>query len=194
MPSMPPAKFSLVLPVAMLALAGCHEYVNPWVDEYPGPEAVTTASVTGIRERGTTPELRQRTHEPMTISPQDGTVPHFPLWWEDAFESEGSDDGQFAVTWEDYLAMPWSYGRMHLNTIALPYSAVVQPPVPHMGSDGVLSPRAFGEEHDAEWLGARGTPLPPDIVELGEVPTPPNGPAPEPAAAQPAVEPMTPVQ
>jgi hypothetical protein len=170
----------------VVLVAGCHQYVNPWVDEYPGPEAVTTASVTSIRELGATPALRQRSHEPMAISPQDGTVPHFPLWFEDAFESEGSNDGQFALTWEDYLAMPWSYGRMHLNTIALPISAIAQPPVPYMGSDGVLSPRAFGEEHDAEWLGARGTALPPDIVELGEVPQPVRATNLEPAAPDPA--------
>jgi hypothetical protein len=166
----------LVVLLFAVAAAGCNEYVNPWVDEYPGPEAVSTASVDGIRSRGVVPASRQRDSKPAVVSAQDGTVMHFPLWWEDSFEDKGSDDGQFAWTWEDYFAMPWSYGRMIVNTIGVPVSAVVQPPLPRMGSDGVLSRQALGYDHDAEWLGARGTVLPPDIVETGATtPASPNG-------------------
>ena len=66
------------------------------------------------------------------------------LWWEDPFEDKGDQDDTFAWTWQDYVAMPYSFGRFLLNTIAWPVSAVVTPPWASMVSDGNV-----GRDHDA---------------------------------------------
>jgi hypothetical protein len=76
-------------------------------------------------------------------------VPHYPLWWEDPFEDKGDGNCTFAWTWADYVAMPYSFGRYLLNTMAWPVSAVVTPPGTPMVSDGQLSPGGLGCDHDA---------------------------------------------
>ena len=157
--------------VLLLAIAaGCNEYINPWQDETAGPEAVTTASVEGARAYQADELMRDRGYEPTVAMAQDGTVRHFPLWWEDPFVDRGSNDGEFRWTWEDYFAMPYSLGRFDLNTLAIPVSAVVQPPVPLMASDGVTSRQALGFDHDAHWEPASRTSTPPDILEIGATP------------------------
>ena len=155
----------------VLPLGACHEYIDPWTDKTAGPEMVTTASVEGTLAQQAAPSSRQhRGTEATLISPQDGTVGHYPLRWEDPFEDRGSDDGQYAWTWEDYVAMPYGLARFILNTACLPASVVVQPPVPLMSSDGVISRQALGHDHDAQWLPSGRSPTPPDILELGSVP------------------------
>ena len=160
----------MLLAGLLFGLGGCHEYINPWSDETIGPELVTTASVEGALAQEAQPSDRAREAEPALTSPQDGTVGHFPLWWEDPFEDRGSDDGQFAWTWEDYVGMPYGLARFILNTMGVWASAAVQPPVPLMGSDGVTSRQALGYDHDAQWLPSGGSPTPPDILEIGSVP------------------------
>lgn len=161
---------------AFAAAGGCHEYINPWHDEYVGPEFISTASVEGIRSQPTASEVRTRKAEPALIGPQDGTVGHWPLWWEDPFEEHGSCDGMYAWTWEDYFAMPYGLGRFIVNTIGVPVSATLEPPVPLMGSDGVTS-RRLGQDTDPRWHPAGGSPTPPDILEIGSVP--PEGDSPD---------------
>ncbi|MCA9252362.1 MAG: hypothetical protein KDA54_14655 [Phycisphaerales bacterium] len=150
---------------------GCSEYINPWTDETVSHEYVTTASVEGARLASAPVDPAVRSFQPKLISPQDGTVGHFPLGWEDPFEDRGSDDGQFAWTAEDYFAMPYGHGRFILNTIAIPASVIVQPPVPLMGSDGITSRQCLGLDHDAEWLPAGRSSTPPDIIEIGSIPS-----------------------
>jgi len=82
-------------------------------------------------------------------APEPGDVVHWPLWFEDPFEDKGSEDGKFAWTAEDYLAMPYSFARLLLNTMGWPISAIVTPPGAPMVSDGVLSRQALGKDHDA---------------------------------------------
>jgi hypothetical protein len=151
-------------------LGACSEIVNPWADETVGSEWITTASVEGTRAAQAEPPVRAMEYKPVLVSPQDGTVAHFPLWWEDPFEDRGSDDGRFSWTWEDYFAMPYGHARMALNTLAVPISAIVQPPAPLMGSDGITSRQALGFDHDAEWLPTGSSPTPPDILEIGADP------------------------
>lgn len=158
-----------VLGAVFLAIPlGCHEYINPWEDDTIGPDRVTTASVEGVRAHVGEPRTVQRDDEQVAISAQDGTVSHFPLWWEDPLEDHGSDDGKFAWTGEDYLAMPYCLGRMIVNTIAMPVSAVVQAPVPLMGSDGIDSRQILGDYFDAAWYPGGASVTPPDILELQE--------------------------
>lgn len=156
--------------------SGCHEYVNPWTDNTVGTEAVTTASVAAAEAQHKPVVSRQREYAPAALMAQDGSVRHFPLWFEDPFEDRGSDDGRFAWTYEDYVAAPYGLARMVLNTLALPISALVHPPVPHMVSDGVTSRQALGYDHDPEWHPEGGVVVPPDIIEAGAVASAANPP------------------
>jgi hypothetical protein len=151
-------------------LAGCNQLINPWVDDLPATGDITTASVVAARSAQATPTPPLRQPEPMITSAQDGTVSHWPLWWEDPFEDKGSEDGQFAWTWEDYFAFPYGFGRFLLNTMAFPVSATVTPVWTVMGSDGVLSRQALGYDHDAAPLPG-GIPPPIDILEVGADPS-----------------------
>ncbi|NOX59905.1 MAG: hypothetical protein GXP29_13755 [Planctomycetes bacterium] len=157
--------------VFSLVASGCGEYINPWTDQMVPAEYVTTPSVEGVREFAQADVQAARSFETSLISPQDGTVGHFPLWFEDPFEDRGSDDGQFAMTAEDYFAMPYGLARFIFNGMAVPISAVVQPPIPVMGSDGITSRQALGLDHDAEKLPAGRTSTPPDVLEIGSVHT-----------------------
>ena len=169
------------------AASGCSEVVNPFVDDVPATSEVTTASVYHVRHAGAAPVTRERGFDPAYASAQDGTVAHWPIWWEDPFVDKGSLDGQFAWTWEDYFAIPYGNGRFLLNTMGMPVSAVVTPPWTVMGSDGVLSRQALGYDHDATRLPG-GMPPPTDVLEVGSVPpemtTPSTVQPPEPGHAE----------
>lgn len=168
------SKTGLIAAQAVLLTAGlgCHELVDPWTDATISPDLVTTASVEGARTAAAEPSPNdQRTdYEVRPIAPQDGTVSHWPLWWQDHFEETGSADGQFAMTWEDYAGMPYGLGRFIVNTIAIPISATFYPPVPLRSSDGIVTRQPLGAEHDPAWLPAGGSPTPPDVIEIGAVP------------------------
>lgn len=154
------------------AASGCRELVDPWTDATISPDMVTTASVEGVRTAAAEPgddEIRSD-FAARPIAPQDGTVSHWPLWWQDHFEETGSADGQFAMTWEDYFCMPYGLSRFIVNTIAIPISASFYPPVPLRSSDGIVSRGPLGAEHDPAWLPAGGSPIPPDVIEIGAVP------------------------
>jgi hypothetical protein len=165
---LPICRVAILVGAAVLATPGCSEWINPWADDLPTAADVTTPSVEGVRAADRQPALRTRPIQPSRIEPQPGVVTHWPLWWEDPFVDKGSEDGQFAMTQEDYFAFPYGLGRFLLNTMAFPVSAAVTPPFTIMGSDGVLSRQALGYDHDAErWPGSV---VPIDILEVGTVP------------------------
>jgi hypothetical protein len=145
---------------------GCQHMVNPFRDDLPATSDVTTASVAGARAAPSRPTVAPRGYEPQPIEAQNGTVAHWPLWWEDPFEDQGSEDGTFAWTAEDYLCVAYGPARFLLNTMAWPVSAVVTPPWTVMCSDGKLSRQALGYDHDVAPCPG-GTAPPIDILEMG---------------------------
>lgn len=134
----------------LVAAAGCQLAVNPFEDEFAGQPRVTTPSVDGVLAAGKTAVIFTRPMEPSECVPQDGTVLHTPLYFEDPYEVNGSDDGQFAWTGQDYWQWVYWRARFLLNAVLFPVSAVVTPPGTVMASDGRPGPRAFGERHDAQ--------------------------------------------
>lgn len=137
-----------------LALCGCQHVVNMYQDETIPSGDITTptaeAVARGARPTGAVEHLRPGDWPEVEAVGHGGTVSHWPLWFEDPFEDQGSEDGRFAVTWEDYYAWPYSTGRWLVNFLALPGSIVVTPPFTIMSSDGVLSRQLIGYCHDAE--------------------------------------------
>jgi len=141
-----------VLAVTALAgstMLGCAHAINPFADESIPREAMTTASERRARQSGATPDLRRRDWPQIATSRPTGEVVHWPTWFEDPFEDKGSEDGKYAWTGEDYLAVPYSFARLLLNTMGWPVSAAVTPPGTPMVSDGRLSRQALGKDHDA---------------------------------------------
>jgi hypothetical protein len=126
-----------------LALYGCQHIVNVYQDETIPSDAITTPTPPP-------PHMRPGDWPAVEAVGHGGTVSHWPLWFEDPFEDKGSDDGRFAVTWEDYVAWPYTTGRWLVDFLALPVSIVVTPPFTIMSSDGVLSRQLIGFCHDAE--------------------------------------------
>ena len=142
---------NLIPVIGILACAsGCQLLINPYVDELAGRPAVTTLSADGARTAEATPTVLQREYDQTAVCPQDGMVTHGPLYFEDPFESRGSNDGRFAWTGEEYLYFLYGPGRFLLNGAFFPVSAVVTPPWLVMASDGHPGRRAWGEDHDAE--------------------------------------------
>jgi len=147
---------------------GCQMFVDPFLDEMACQPPVTTPSVEGVLTANLEERVVPHRGTPIVLRAKEGTVTHTPLYFEDPFEDKGSDDGQFAVTGEDYLQVFYWRGRFLLNTIFFPVSVLVTPPWTLMASDGVLSEQALGKDHDAErWRGETGPgawPIEPDIV------------------------------
>ena len=146
-----------------ILLGGCAEMINPFDDEMPGPDLVTTASATEARQAPAPGPQPQRDFDRSVALAQDGVVAHYPLWMQDEYEEYPGTDDRFAWTWEDYFAMPYGLSRMIVNTIGMPVSAVLYPPVPLRGSDGVIG----DGPHDPQWLVAGSSPVPPDLLEIG---------------------------
>ncbi len=167
--------------LAVSPMIGCSEMINPWRDDTPRAEDVSTPSTRCLQASGVAAAQRSCDQERQCVRAQDGMVSHWPLWWEDPFVDKGSEDDRFAWTEEDYIAMPYGLGRFILNTMAWPVSVAMTPPWVIMGSDGVLSRQALGYDHDAERLPG-GVEPPMDVLEVGTVPER-ESPAPAPNAA-----------
>jgi hypothetical protein len=119
--------------------------VNPWRDDSIPSTVYGTASSEAVMAANEAPAIRLREIPPTPAPMARDEVPHYPLWWEDPFEDQGDNNDTYAWTWQDYLHMPYGFGRFILNTAGWPVSAVVTPPGTPMVSDGVVE-----KVHDAE--------------------------------------------
>lgn len=164
--TIPNRKNALAAALSLCLAAGCQHMNNPFLDDLPATSEVTTASVEGARAAPTLPSVPRRDFAALRVDPQDGTVDHWPLWWEDPFEDKGSQDGRFAWTEEDYFCFAYGPGRFILNTMAFPVSAWVTKPATVTCSDGKLSRQKLGYDHDAVPCPG-GTAPPIDILEVG---------------------------
>lgn len=146
-----------------LVTAGCSEIVNPFRDDLPDTSRVTTSSALKIRQSDAPTAVHERGWNRSMTRTQDQGVSHWPLWWEDVMEDSGSDDGQFAWGWLDYGGVVYCPARQLLNTIALPISAVVDPPGAVRCSDGLISKQTFGmRSHDS--IACTGAAMLPDLI------------------------------
>jgi hypothetical protein len=179
------------LPIVFLLTTfsvGCSKFqeANPWDDRSVAGDTVSTPSANGVYAANKQPVIRTRNWEQTSATYENQGVTHWPLWWEDPFSDKGSEDGMYAWTYEDYLAMPYGLGRFILNTMAWPVSATVTHPFTVMESDGDLSKGGLGYDHDAEPYKPRSSteePLPDESPTTEPLPTP--QPASAPASATP---------
>ncbi len=193
----------LSLATALLLLTGCANLHNPWREDGPAATGnLSTATVDDVMAHAPQAPRRTRAWPVCSITPQRGAVPHYPLYFEDPFVDQGhgrTGSNVYHVGWEDYLAMPYSVARYHLNYLMLPVSFFVTPPCYQMESDGLLSRQLLGYDHDAEkaakgatWDGQPNTVTLPQGSPANGPST--NGPKPDPggnAAPAPASQPGT---
>ena len=153
-----------VLVAGTWLLAGCAQVPNQWREDGPSHGAEwrspTAVDVEGKVEPA---ELRHRDYAPVVLNAVPLGVTHWPLYFEDPFEDRGKAaatlvaadapppaEHEYALGWQDYIAMPYTYARFTTNWLMLfPASTVVTPPWTVMVSDGQVSQQALGYDHDA---------------------------------------------
>jgi hypothetical protein len=153
---------------ATLSIGGCHEFPDVFIDETPPSSLVTTMSAERAKGAGDDiPARRRADFGPIHTEPQDGVVSHGPLWFTIPREMVGSRDEQFAVTVEDYIALPVDLTRLAFSYVLGPLTVALEPPGTIMCSDG--RPRrsvASGAVHpfDEERCSGQSTPI--DVHEV----------------------------
>lgn len=162
-------RLGLLVISAMLLPAGCADPINPFRDDLPTAASITTTSARLVRQQQAESDIRHRGWAETIVQSQDQGVSHWPLWWSDTLEDRGSDDGQFAWTYLDYLCIVYAPARQTVNAAALPVSVILDPPGAVRCSDGRISPQTFGlVSHDP--IFCSGVAIPPDIIEAYESP------------------------
>jgi hypothetical protein len=131
-------------------VSGCQLANNPFRDDLSKDAPVSTASADSVRARQVSDQITVRGFESMERNSADGSVIHWPTWFEDPYEENGSNDGKFAWTGEDYWHMVYWRARFLVELVVWPISAIVEPPWRVMASDGNLARRCCGELHDVE--------------------------------------------
>lgn len=111
-----------------LALVGCRQAANPWMDEWANLPPVSTPSAEVARSEAKEPILARRSHAAASVSAKDGSVSHTPLYYEDPTLQTASDDRRFAWTTDDYWQYLLGPSRFLANTVMCPYHAVLTPP------------------------------------------------------------------
>ncbi len=146
---------------------------NPFKDSAPYMlDDRTTPSVIAYVEHtpGQLPPIYRRDIPASDVYYESGLVTHWPLWFEDPFETKGNDvtnpnnrdpvDNVFAWNAVDFLDIAYGPARFTLNAFGVPVSIVPQPPGMLMASDGRLH-KWFGQ-YDYDDMYAKPGDEPPD--------------------------------
>lgn len=147
--------------LAVVSSTACSHLNDPFKDSSATIDAeMTTASAEGYKGKREFYVPLHRRGAMTQVCYENGSTTHWPLWFEDPFEDKGNDvtdpndrdpiDHYFAWTWVDFLHMGYGPGRLLLNTVLYPASAVVTPPGTLMESDGRLDKNIAGYDHDAK--------------------------------------------
>ncbi|MCK6456615.1 MAG: hypothetical protein L6Q92_08820 [Phycisphaerae bacterium] len=181
MPSKLRAKSSLIFAAIAGVAAGCAQLNNPFKDSaaYSRPLMTTPSADAYLSSDTRAPAMAQRHWRASDVRHENGTVTHWPIWFEDPFVDKGNGvtdpadrdapDNEFAWNGADYLHIGYGPGRWMLNLFGLPFSAVAQPPGCLMASNGRLDKGLLGYDHDARY--ARPTDEPPDYNDLSRART-----------------------
>jgi len=93
------------------------------------PGIQTTASYETIFSLPAKPSpIKPKNWAPVKATYAAPVVTHFPSWYLDEFATEGDGNDTYGWTWVDALAFGYCPARFFVNTVALPVSAVKQPP------------------------------------------------------------------
>lgn len=154
-----PLRRSTVLLAALTLLAGCAHVPNQWVEDGPATrEPWQSPSARDVlTQQAGPPEVHPRWQQELTLAATDGSVTHWPLYFEDPFVDKGHGRtglNKYHLGWEDVVASVYGYARHTVNWLLIETSLVVEPPWTLMVSDGELSRQPFGlVNHDAAVAG-----------------------------------------
>jgi hypothetical protein len=168
--------------VGLLVFCGCAHVNDPWRDSSVAINDDMRTPSSEDYSKGNRAEFRTEYQRPCGTSQvayHNGSVTHWPLWFEDPFEDRGNTDvpmrnpdqqrdmpdNQFAVNWVDYFHIAYGPAREFVNIIGWPVSAVVTPPGTLMESDGRIGKGLLGYDHDAKRSDSV-TREPPDVAML----------------------------
>jgi hypothetical protein len=189
----------------LLGGLGCAHVNNPFEDSsaFIDDEMKTTSSEAYETGRAEFPQEARREWPQSDVSYQNGSVTHWPLWFEDPFEVIGNryhsvppeerdaPDNVFARNWVDYMDLGYSPARLLVNVGAYPVSAIVQPPGTLMESDGHLNKDTFGI-YDVDSRRADSVTREPPHMSIIKRSSMPETAAPEPQNVAPAADEVTP--
>lgn len=160
----------------LLMPAACAQLNNPFKDSaaYSRDEMATPSTTEYAQTRHGQAPMMRRSWTGSDVYYENGTVTHWPIWFEDPFQEKGNDvtdpadrdapDNRFAWNAADYLHIVYGPSRYLLNLFGLPFSAVLQPPGWVMASDGRISKGLVWYDHDSTY--AKPTDEPPDYNDL----------------------------
>lgn len=172
----------LALSFSLAAGLGCAHVNNPWKDSSVAINGDMHTPSSDTYSKGDRAEFRTRhgrVCEPSSVAYHNGSVTHWPLWFQDPFEDRGNTDvpmtnpdaqrdlpdNTFAVTWVDYFHLAYGPARELLNIAGWPISAVVEHPGMLMESDGRISKNILGYDHDPKRSDSVSR-EPPDVAML----------------------------
>ncbi len=114
--------------VFLFLAAGCSLMINPNYDELSAETITMTPSEQGVRNAHvSTGEQQVRPFEEILCAAHTGHIIHGPLFFEDPIEQAGSNDDQFAWTFEEPLYFVYGPIRYGANIASLPVSAIMSP-------------------------------------------------------------------
>lgn len=176
-------------PVAVAALAvvvsGCAQLNNPYKDSSAAIDAeMTTASAEGYQGKAEFPSTLRRTWDSADVRYENGAVTHWPLGFEDPFETKGNSftapedrdapDNVFAWNALDYLHFVYGPGRIFINLLGISGTLVHTPPGMLMESNGRIDKGLLGYDYDSK-RSDEPTREPPDVSRVNkDVPVEPE--------------------
>ncbi|MGE3181329.1 MAG: hypothetical protein AB7N71_06845 [Phycisphaerae bacterium] len=163
-----PCRRALILAGGLLfaaVIAGCTQESRSkqFVEDGPSAQMVwPSATALDVYEHYEPADQRQRDWPSLTYTTADGRVTHPPLYMENPLVDRGTDRvdedplgmtasgrNKYRLGGTDILAGLYVYPRFWANLLLMPVSMINQPPCEIRESDGYLSKRRFGYDHDA---------------------------------------------
>ncbi len=122
-----------------VVLSGCVQPNDPFKDSSAAIDVdMTTTSAEGYTGKAEFPGTLHRTWAPAAVRYENGAVTHWPLGFEDPFETKGNSfvssedrdapDNVFAWNSLDFFHLAYGPGRMFINMLAMPATLVHTPP------------------------------------------------------------------
>lgn len=190
----------LLAALLLVTAAGCNEMVvNYYQETGPSVDAEwDSPTARHVKAQHDSAPMRSRGWETRTVATQDGSVLHWPLYFEDPFEDKGhgrTDETHphnvYRLGWEDWVAFPYGFSRFTLNWLLFPASVIVTPPWIVHESDGEISRQLVWYDHDARRVSSEelkqrwGLTEPAPMGPPAEVPPAEETPTPEPEGQPP---------
>ena len=161
-----------------VVLSGCAQLNNPYKDSSAAIDAeMTTASAEGYKGKAEFPSTLRRTWKLVDARYENGAVTHWPLLFEDPFETKGNSfvapedrdapDNVFAWNALDYFHFVYGPGRIFLNFLGISGTLVATPPGLVMESDGRIEKGLLGYDYDPR-RSDLSTREPPDISRINK--------------------------